>query len=314
MGKHNLNNKLISVVVPIHNEESNIREMCKRIDAVFKRKNYELIFIDDGSTDKSVSIIESLAKKSKQIKLISFTRNFGQEAAFTAGLKYSKGDAAIIMDGDLQDPPELIPEFIKKWEQGYDIVYAKRTKRNGETVGKKILASLFYKTLHYLSTEKIPKNVGYFRIMDRSVINAFLSIKERVQFIKGTLNIVGYKQTYLTFSRPARNKGGTNYNFDKLYKLAFDGISSFSLKPFFLIIILGLSILIMSILTLMFFLICSVVNTSFARINFIFPLMGLLSGFQFIILGIMGEYLIRILIESKRRPLYFINKEVNVTK
>lgn len=303
--------KLLSIVVPLYNEFDVISEFYRRIkDVVDSLDNFEveLIFVDDGSTDNCHEIILSFAETDSHIKLIRFSRNFGHQVAITAGIDMSKGDAVVVIDSDLQDPPELIKEFILKWEQGFDVVYGMREERKGESKFKIFSASLFYRLLKCLVKIDIPVDSGDFRLMSRRVVNQLKNLKERDRFIRGLISWIGFKQIGVSYSRDKRYAGYTKYPLGKMLKLALDGITSFSTVPLRFVTLLGF---IASLLSFIYG--CSVfIQKAFGvtvqgwatiMVGMIF-----LGGVQLICLGIIGEYIGRIYNESKERPMYVIDE------
>jgi len=302
-----VNSNLISIVIPIYNEQENIKELYNSLSNTLSEQNYEIIFVNDGSTDDSYSIVQEISEKDSKVKLLSFTRNFGHEAATTAGIEYAKGNAIIVMDGDLQDPPELIPDMIKLWQSGYEVVYAEREKREGETILKKITSSLFYKFLDLVSETHIPKNTGDFRLMDRKVVEDYKKLKEKNRLFRGLVSWVGYNQTSIKFKRHKRFAGKTKYNYFKLFRLALDSVTSFSIKPLFFITMVGIFISLLSfVLGLAFVLIKLLLRFPVPGWTSLVVLILLLNGFQIFLLGIVGEYIARMFIEVKNRPLYLI--------
>ena len=248
----------ISVIIPMYFEELVAEECYKRVSTVLKGINnyeYEIIFINDGSTDKTLEILESIAKNDNRVKVISFSRNFGHQAAVTAGLKEVTGNVAVIIDADLQDPPELIPEMVKLWEEGNEVVYGKRKTRDGESVFKLMTAKMFYKTLNYFSDVDIPKDTGDFRLVDRKVVDKMNSLPEHNKFLRGLWSWLGYKQYAFEYERKERFAGKTKYPLKKMLKLAADGIISFSSKPIKIVGILGLISIILSFIILIYALI-----------------------------------------------------------
>ena len=214
--------KLISVVIPMYFEEENVMDCYTRLGYVLKNREYELIFVNDGSTDRTLPLLEELAEKDKRVKVISFSRNFGHQMAVSAGIEHARGDGVVLIDADLQDPPEVILEMIAKWEEGYDVVYGKRAKREGESAFKKVTAKLFYRFLDKMSDVKIPRDTGDFRLMDRKVVNALLAMPEKNRFIRGMVSWVGFRQTAVTYVRNPRLKGETKYPLKKMLKFAMD--------------------------------------------------------------------------------------------
>ncbi|WP_084284247.1 glycosyltransferase [Clostridium lundense] len=222
-----------SVVVPLFNEEFVIDESYKRLKQVMDstKENYEIVFINDGSKNRTIYKVESICKNDEKIKLINFSRNFGHQAAITAGMDLALGEAVIVIDADLQDPPEVMLKMIKKWKEGYEVVYGKRIKRQGETFFKKFTAKMLYKILKSLTTTDIPVDTGDFRLIDRKVCDAMISFPEKNRYVRGLVSWVGYKQTCVEFVRQERFAGDTKYPLKKMMKLALDGITSFSYKP-----------------------------------------------------------------------------------
>ena len=247
--------KKISIVIPMYYEEQVAEECYKRVTNVLKsieNYDYEIIFINDGSKDKTLDILEKLAQNDGKVKVISFSRNFGHQAAVTAGLKYVSGDAVIIMDADLQDPPELIPDMLKYWENGYDVIYGKRKKREGESAFKLLTAKVFYETLNKLSDVEIPKDTGDFRLVDKKVVDVINNLPEHNKFLRGLFSWVGFKQYAYEYERKERVAGKTKYPLKKMIKLAKDGIFSFSTKPLKIVGGLGIISVIISIVILVY--------------------------------------------------------------
>ena len=255
--------KKISIVIPMYNEHE-IANMCyKRINEVIKQLNnyeYEIIFINDGSKDNTQLILEEIAKEDKNVKILSFSRNFGHQAAVTAGIKYVTGDAIVIMDADLQDPPELIPDMLKLWEDGNEVIYGKRKTRKGESLFKLMTAKMFYNTLNALSDVDIPKDTGDFRLVDRKVVDTINNLPEHNKFLRGLFSWVGFKQIPFEYERQERAAGKTKYPLKKMIKLATDGIISFSTKPLKIVGGLGIITIIISIIILIYSLISYACN------------------------------------------------------
>ena len=279
-----------------------------------KNYNYEIIIINDGSKDKTLEIIEKIASQDKHIKIISFSRNFGHQAAVTAGLKYATGDAIVIIDADLQDPPELIPQMIQLWEQGNEIIYAKRKKRNGESPFKLLSAKMFYQILNALSDVEIPKDTGDFRLVDRKVVDTINQMPEHNKFLRGLFSWVGYKQIPFEYERQERFAGETKYPLKKMLKLASDGIISFSTKPLKMLGGLGIISIIISICILIYALISYAfkLNDLSAGWTSIMVTVTFFAGVQLVSLWIMSEYIGRIYDETKQRPQYIIDKKINI--
>ncbi|WCK55635.1 glycosyltransferase family 2 protein [Aneurinibacillus sp. Ricciae_BoGa-3] len=302
-----------SIIVPVYNEEAVINETYQRLTKVMESMGepYELLFINDGSRDKTAQIIEQLAEADDSVKLLDFSRNFGHQIAITAGMDYACGEAVVIIDADLQDPPELIPQMAAKWQEGFEVVYAKRTKRKGETLFKKWTAALFYRTLRAAAEIDIPLDTGDFRLMDRKVCEAMRSIREKNRFVRGLVSWVGFRQTAIEYTRDERFAGETKYPLKKMLRFSMDGITSFSYKPLKLAGYLGFVVSFSSFVYL--------IVTLFLRLftadtipgwSSVMACVLLLNGVVLIILGILGEYVGRIYDETKNRPLYILrNKE-----
>ncbi len=308
--------KKISLVIPMYYEELVAKECYERTTKVLKELNeyqYEIIFINDGSKDKTLEILEDIARKDENVKILSFSRNFGHQAAVTAGLKEVTGDAIIIIDADLQDPPELIPDMIKLWEEGNEVIYGKRKTREGESKFKLLTAKMFYKTLNALSDVEIPKDTGDFRLVDRKVVDVINQMPEHNKFLRGLWSWVGFKQYAYEYERKERFAGKTKYPLKKMIKLASDGIISFSTKPIKLVGALGIFSIIISIGILIYALIsyaCKLNNLS-AGWTSLMVAITFFAGVQLLSLWIISEYIGRIYDESKNRPQYIIDKKIN---
>ena len=308
---------LCSVVVPVYNEELVIQETYKRLKSVMDglKEPYELIFVNDGSRDATVKMAKAICDSDKNVKLIDFSRNFGHQIAITAGMDYSIGEAIIVIDADLQDPPEIIPEMIKKWKEGYDVVFGKRIKRQGETFFKKLTAKLFYRFLKSMTEVDIPVDTGDFRLIDRKVCDALKSVNEKNRYIRGIISWLGFKHAGVEFVREKRFAGETKYPFKKMLKFAFDAITSFSYKPLKLASYAGVTISIISFLYLLVVLYQGIFTkstitgwASTLAVSLFF------NGIILIIMGIIGEYIGRIYDEVKGRPLYIVRDALNFEK
>lgn len=309
--------KKISLVIPMYYEEQVAKECYNRVTKVLKTlKNYEyeVIFVNDGSKDKTLEILEEIANNDKNIKIISFSRNFGHQAAVTAGLKYATGDAIVIMDADLQDPPELMPDMLKKWEEGYDVIYGKRKARKGESAFKLLTAKAFYDTLNKLSDVEIPKDTGDFRLVDKKVVDVINSLPEHNKFLRGLFSWVGFKQYAYEYERKERFAGKTKYPLKKMLKLAQDGILSFSTKPLKLVGALGLLSVIISVSILIYSLLSFAFNWNSLTAGWtsIMCTITFLGGVILISLWMIGEYIARIYDETKQRPQYIVDKTINI--
>lgn len=309
--------KMVSVVIPMYYEEDVAEECYKRVKNVLEsleNYNHEIIFVNDGSKDKTLEILEGIAKKDKNVKVISFSRNFGHQAAVTAGIKYVKGQAIVIIDADLQDPPELIKDMLKLWEQGNEVIYAKRKKRKGETAFKLFTAKAFYKMLNKLSDVYIPENTGDFRLADRKVIDVINSMPEHNKFLRGLFSWVGFKQIPFEYERQERFAGKTKYPLKKMLKLASDGIISFSIKPLKIVGTLGIASIIISFVILVYAIISFIFKLNYLTAGWTSLMVAItfFAGVQLLSMWIMAEYMSRIYDETKNRPQYIIDKTINI--
>lgn len=309
--------KKVSVVIPMYYEEEVANECYQRMKKVLtslSNYHYEIVFINDGSKDKTLEILEEIAKEDPNVKVLSFSRNFGHQCAVTAGISYVTGDAIVIIDADLQDPPELIPDMLALWEQGYEVIYGKRKIREGESRFKLFTAKMFYQTLNALSDVDIPKDTGDFRLVDKKVIDVVNSLPEHNKFLRGLFSWVGFKQTPFEYERKERFAGKTKYPLKKMLKLASDGIISFSTKPLKMVGGLGILSVIASFIILAYSLLSYLFKWNYLTpgwtslmITFTF-----LAGIILISLWMMGEYIARIYDEVKQRPQYIIDKKINI--
>ncbi len=303
----------ISIVAPAYNEEEVLPEFYRRVRDVMDHlgEPWELILINDGSQDNTLAVMRELHAKDPRVKIISFSRNFGHQLAITAGLDYARGDAVVIIDADLQDPPEVIPELVEKWREGYDVVYAIRKERHGESWFKEWTAKLFYRLIYRITDVDIPKDTGDFRLMDRKVVNVLRTMRERSRFMRGLSVWVGFKQTGVYYVREPRFAGETKYPLRKMIKFALDAITSFSYVPLQLATYFGFAIAGLSLL--------GMIIAVYLRLSTGRALLGqattlvtvlFLGGIQLIFLGIIGEYLGRIYDEVKARPLYIVAETI----
>ncbi len=312
--------KKISLVIPMYYEEEVANECYNKVSNVLKgleeKYDYEIIFVNDGSKDKTLEILEKIAKEDEKAKIISFSRNFGHQAAVTAGLKEVTGDAIVIIDADLQDPPVLIPEMLELWEQGNEVIYGKRKTRKGESAFKLLTAKMFYKTLNALSDVEIPKDTGDFRLVDRKVVDVINSLPEHNKFLRGLFSWVGFKQKAYEYERQERFAGKTKYPLKKMLKLASDGIISFSTKPIKLVGALGILSIFISIIILIYALISYIfkLNDLSAGWTSIMVAITFFAGVQLLSLWVISEYIGRIYDEAKGRPQYIIDKKINFDK
>ena len=299
----------LSIIIPFYNEEKNLDYLFERMILILTqlKTTYEIICINDGSKDNTLFNLIQYHKQNSAIKIINFSRNFGKEIALTAGLDYAQGKAVIPIDADLQDPPELMGELVTKWREGFDVVYATRRSRSGESWFKKFSAETFYQTIGKMSQIEIPANTGDFRLMDRKVVEAIKQMPERTRFMKGLFSWVGFKQTSIYFDREPRYQGKTKWNYWKLWNFALDGILSFTLIPLKIWSYLGLVISLVSLVYASFLVIRTLIFgidvPGYASLMVAILFLG---GVQLISLGVMGEYLGRVYEEVKARPLYLI--------
>ncbi len=306
----------LSIIVSMYNEEDSLGLFFKTINKTLnklKKYTYEIICIDDGSIDKTFSLLEKYAKSDERIKVIKFSRNFGKEYGVMAGLKFCSGRCAIPMDVDLQDPPELILDFVKKWEDGYDMVYGIRSDRGSDTFLKRWTAKLFYKTYNLMTKSPIPYNAGDYRLIDRKVINAILSLKERNVFMKGIFGWTGFKSVGVNYTRQKRSAGVSKWNYWKLWNFALDGITASTTFPLRVWTYLGTLLSTAGLFYALYIIIRTIVDgvdvPGYASLLVFILLLG---GIQMIILGILGEYIGRIFVEVKSRPIYIVEKKVNL--
>jgi dolichol-phosphate mannosyltransferase len=309
----------LSVVIPILNEEEILEELERRLRAMLDRLaatanlEWEVVFVDDGSKDRSLELLRGLCARDQRYKLLSFSRNFGHQLAITAGMDRAEGDAVVVMDADLQDPPEVVAEMIARWRQGYDVVFGVRLKREGETLFKRVTAALFYRTLRRMTGVDIPLDTGDFRLMSRAVILTMRGLRERNRFVRGLVAWVGFRQTSVVYERHARFAGTTKYPLRKMIKFALDGITSFSTVPLRFAIWLG----VLSGLLALVVGVWAIYTKFFVRgvvpgWTTIMIFSAFTSSVQLIVIGLMGEYLGRAYEELKGRPLYIVAEEHNL--
>ena len=294
----------ISIVLPVYNEEDGIKNTIEVLENFVECQieTYEIIFVDDGSVDSSVDIIRHAQSQYENIRLVEFSRNFGHQLAITAGIRYAKGDAVVVMDADLQDPPSVIPNMIEKWQEGFDVVYGKRLIREGESFFKRFSAKAFYRVMHKVANVDIPLDTGDFRLMDRKVVDALSKLNEPEPFVRGLVSWVGFKQTAVTYERQERNAGVTKYPLTKMIRLASDGITSFSEIPLKIVNYTGFISIIAGIVYGLI-----TVFTGISTLTFAISLMCVLSGMIMLALGIIGDYLYRTFDASKHRPQYVVS-------
>ncbi len=302
----------ISVVAPCYNEEKSLPEFVRRVSAVLLKMKltFEIILVNDGSRDRTLNVAFALIREIPQIKVLDFSRNFGHQAAITAGMDMMQGKAMVIIDVDLQDPPEIIEAMIMKWKQGYEVVYGKRKKREGEGFLKLLTAKFFYRILRFLTNIDIPVDTGDFRLMDRKVVEGVKGMRERHRFIRGMVSWIGFKQVALTYDRQARSWGRTNYSYSRMFRFAFDAVTSFSTMPLRIVTIFGLFILISTLLLSVVVLATRIFSPAYFIPGFsaVVTLILFFGGMILFSIGLLGEYIGRIFEEVKRRPLYVVRE------
>lgn len=304
--------KKISIIIPAYNEEESLPYLYDRLKKLMddmKNYEFEVLFVNDGSKDKTIKIIKEFRQKDERISYVDFSRNFGKEIAMIAGLDYATGDCVIFMDADLQDPPELIPELVKYWEEGYDDVYARRSSRKGETWLKKFTSKMYYKVLQSLTRVPIQKDTGDFRLLDRRCVNALRKLRESQRCSKSMFSWIGYNKKEVLYERDPRIAGKTKWNYRKLIDLAIDGITSFTTSPLRISTYLSIPTFLMLFVYFIYVIIkCITQNVAIQAFQAVILLILFFSGIQILLFGIIGEYLGRIFNETKNRPLYFVNE------
>ncbi|MGB7084769.1 MAG: glycosyltransferase family 2 protein [Phormidesmis sp.] len=299
----------ISIVVPLYCEASNIDHLFRRLETVLERLafSYEIVCVDDGSSDDTVQGLIAHRQRNNRVKVVALSRNFGKELALTAGIDYACGAAVVPIDADLQDPPELIEALVAKWREGYDVVYARRRSRQGETWLKRATANSFYRVMERMSNVPIPRDTGDFRLLDRRVVEVMKQLPERTRFMKGLFAWVGYRQTEVTYDREPRFSGETKWNYWRLWNFAIDGIVSFSVAPLRIWSYIGIIFAVLSFLYGSFLLLRTVIlGIDVPGYASLMVAVLFLGGVQMISLGILGEYLGRVYAEVKGRPLYLV--------
>lgn len=305
--------KSLSLIIPVYNEEAVLEASYERMSAAMEKTGYpfEIIYVNDGSADGSLQILKKLAEKDVHVKVFSFSRNFGHQTAVTCGMDHAKGDALIIIDVDLQDPPELIPEMVKRWEKGGEIIYGKRLKRQGETFFKKFTAACYYRLLSMMSAYPIPLDTGDFRLIDRKVADVFLEMREHNRFLRGMSAWMGFKAEPIEYERHERFAGSTKYTLKKMLRLAMDGITGFSDKPLTLPGILGIATCILAGLGLIALIVCAC-TVGVAPWLWAVDGIVLMQGLTLCCMGLQGMYFGRMYDELKGRPLYIVAEKYNV--
>lgn len=301
----------ISIVLPVFNESQTLPALYARLAGVMRRlgESYELVFVNDGSRDGSLDVLKKLAAEDSKMRVVSLSRNFGHQMAITCGLDRARGAAVIVMDADLQDPPELIPTLIERWREGYDVVYAVREERQGESLFKRATAALFYRLIRRLSRVEIPADTGDFRLLSRRAVEGLRATTERNRFVRGLVGWIGYRQTGVRFVREERAAGETKYPFRKMLKFAIDGITSFSFVPLQMATYFGFLISGASFLYIVYAVLQKLLtDRPVTGWTSLMVAMLFLGGVQLITLGIIGEYIGRIYEEVKQRPLYLVDE------
>ncbi len=303
---------LISVVTPMHDEQDNARVMYERVAAAMEPFSWELVVVDDGSCDETPAILAELAASDERVKVVTLSRNFGHQAAITAGLEHARGDAVVMIDADLQDPPELIGEMVGRWQEGADVVYAVRESREGETRLKIYSAHVFYRLMARLAKLELPVDSGDFRLMDRRALEALLAMPERARFLRGMTVWIGFTQTAVPYRREARSAGASKFTLRKMIRFSFDAIASFSYFPLQLATLIGFFISVIAFLAIPLTIIARYSDIFVPGISSTLVVILLLGGIQLMTLGVIGEYVARIYDEVKRRPLYVVRDTTNI--
>ncbi len=317
--------KKISIIIPAYNEEESLPFLIKKLEEIMnleelKKYEFEILFVNDGSRDNTLNLIKKYREEDPRVSYVDFSRNFGQEVAMAAGIDYATGDCAIFMDADLQDPPELIPQMVKFWEEGYDDIYARRKSRTGESFLKKFTSKMYYKVLQKMTRVEVQVDTGNYRLIDRRCINALKKMKESERCLKSMFSWIGYNKKEILFDRPPRIAGKTKWNYIKLMDLAINGITSFTTSPLRLATFFAIPTFVTLAIYFLYVIIkCIYTSTMVQAFQAIILLILFFSGIQIMLFGIVGEYLGRIFNETKNRPLYFVNeyngeKETNETK
>jgi polyisoprenyl-phosphate glycosyltransferase len=303
---------LLSVVAPVFDEEESLPEFHRRLAAALEGTDYEIVLVDDGSTDRTPELLRELADEDRRLRVVSLSRNFGHQAALTAGLDHARGDAVVTIDADLQDPPELIPRMLDEWLAGSDVVYAVRRARAGESRTKLVTARWFYRVFGRLAQIDFDQNAGDFRLLDRSALDALGSMRERSRFLRGMTVWVGFRQSAIPYEREARFAGETKFPMRKMLRFSFDAITSFSNVPLQLATLVGFAVALVAFVGIPLAILMKILGLYVSGIATVLLFVGLLGGVQLITIGIIGEYLGRVYDEVKRRPLYVVRDRVNM--
>ena len=302
---------LLSLLIPCHNEAGNIPLLVHRVAEGLRDTEYEIIFIDDGSSDDTLTVIKKTAENDSRIKFIQLSRNFGHQAALKAGIDHARGNCIVTMDADLQHPPEKIPDMIALWQQGYDVVNARRNGNGERGIIKRITASVYYKLLDKLTDENIPEGVADFRLFDRKVADVIRALPERDLYLRGLFAWAGFRQTTITYNEEERKHGNTKYNLWRMLRLAGNGITSFSTKPLKLSLTIGVMFAFIAFAYGIYAIAMLIAGHTVTGWTSVIASILFLSGIQLIVLGILGEYLGKLFMENKRRPVYIV-KETNL--
>jgi polyisoprenyl-phosphate glycosyltransferase len=307
---------VLSVVAPVYNEEGTLDELHRRLTSTLASlESYEIVLVDDGSSDGSWACLLDLAARDARVRLLRLSRNFGHQAALSAGLDAARGDAVVLMDADLQDPPELIPTLVERWRDGYDVVYAIRGDREGESRLRLASISVFYRLLHRISPTEIPRDAGDFRLLSRRAAEAVSAMPERARFLRGMTSWIGFRQTGVPYTREARFAGQSKYPASKLVRLAFDGITSFSTAPIKLVTGLGFALVVFCIGVLAWTLYVRFFTSHHPQgWTSVIAVVLLLGGVQLLSLGVIGQYVARIFDETKQRPVYLVDEVVETVR
>jgi glycosyltransferase involved in cell wall biosynthesis len=300
----------LSVVVPAYNEEEVLPEFHRRLSAVLVtlQGDFEVVYINDGSRDRTLEVLRSLRAEDPHVSIVDLSRNFGKEIALTAGIDHATGDAVVVIDADLQDPPELIPELIAQWQAGFDVVFARRTARDGESLFKKATASAFYRLIQRVSRVEIPADTGDFRLLSRRAVDALKQLREQHRFMKGLFAWIGFPQKAVPYRRDPRFAGETKWNYWKLWNFALEGFTSFTIAPLKIATYVGILVALVSFVFAAWIVYKTIVFGDPVRgYPSLIVVVLFLGGVQLLSIGVMGEYLGRLFDESKRRPLYFLN-------
>jgi glycosyltransferase involved in cell wall biosynthesis len=311
-------NVLLSIIVPVFNEQENIKEFHRRLDAslgAMEKSKAEIIYINDGSTDESMSLLFELMRRDRRVHVLDLSRNFGKEAAITAGLDQARGDVVIVIDSDLQDPPELIPEMVREWQNGYDVINMRRISRAGETWLKKITARAFYNLMARLGPSRMPANVGDFRLLSSRAVVALRQMPERTRIMKGLFAWIGFPVKEITYHRDGRHAGKTKWKYSRLWNLAIEGITSSSVAPLKAASYAGVLTALAAFAYGVFVVVKTIIHGDpVPGYPSLVVMILFLSGIQLLAIGVVGEYLARMFIETKQRPLYLIKRHYRTAK